>query len=200
MLASYPSSDLCTCMIPVALIEEDSILVQRTLSGNQEAFRLLYRRHVGPVRRLVYQMTTDSQVLDDLTQDVFLKVHRNLSKFRGDAQFSTWLFRIAYNVCQDYHRRKGRSNKIVSLPVEDLPISAPDAEVLSRLDRQELVGRALETLTPDHRAVVILHDLQEKSQEEVAQILEVPVGTIKSRLFYGRRKLKEWFSAQGVYL
>ena len=187
-------------MITVALIEEDSILVQRTLSGNQEAFRLLYRRHVGSVRRLVYQMTTDSQVLDDLTQEVFLKVHRNLSKFRGDAQFSTWLFRIAYNVCQDYHRRKGRSNKIVSLPVEDLPISAPDAEVLSRLDRQELVSRALETLTPDHRAVVILHDLQEKSQEEVAQILEVPVGTIKSRLFYGRRKLKEWFSAQGVYL
>jgi RNA polymerase sigma-70 factor (ECF subfamily) len=187
-------------MITVALIEEDSILVQRTLSGNQEAFRLLYRRHVGPVRRLVYQMTTDSQVLDDLTQDVFLKVHRNLSKFRGDAQFSTWLFRIAYNVCQDYHRRKGRSNKVVSLPVEDLPISAPDAEILSRVDRQEWVSRALETLTPDHRAVVILHDLQEKPQEEVAQILEVPVGTIKSRLFYGRRKLKEWFSAQGVYL
>jgi RNA polymerase sigma-70 factor, ECF subfamily len=187
-------------MITVALIEEDSILVQRTLSGNQEAFRLLYRRHVGPVRRLVYQMTTDSQALDDLTQDVFLKVHRNLSKFRGDAQFSTWLFRIAYNVCQDYHRRKGRSNKIVRLPVEDLPISAPDAEVLSRLDRQEWVSRALETLTPDHRAVVVLHDLQEKPQEEVAQILEVPLGTIKSRLFYGRRKLKEWFSAQGVSL
>jgi RNA polymerase sigma-70 factor, ECF subfamily len=187
-------------MITVALIEEDSILVQRTLSGNQEAFRLLYRRHVGPVRRLVYQMTTDSQVLDDLTQDVFLKVHRNLAKFRGDAQFSTWIFRIAYNVCQDYHRRKGRSNKVVRLPVEDLPISAPDAEILSRLDRQELVSRALETLTPDHRAVVVLHDLQEKPQEEVAQILEVPVGTIKSRLFYGRRKLKEWFSAQGVSL
>jgi RNA polymerase sigma-70 factor, ECF subfamily len=187
-------------MITVALSEEDSILVQRTISGNQEAFRLLYRRHVGPVRRLVYQMTTDSQVLDDLTQDVFLKVHRNLSKFRGDAQFSTWIFRIAYNVCQDYHRRKGRSNKVVNMPVEDLPISAPDAEILSRVDRQELVSRALETLTPDHRAVVILHDLQEKPQEEVAQILEVPVGTVKSRLFYGRRKLKEWFYMQGVSL
>ncbi len=184
----------------MALSEEDSVLVQRTLSGNQEAFRLLYRRHVGPVRRLVYQMTTDSQVLDDLTQDVFLKVHRNLSKFRGDAQFSTWIFRIAYNVCQDYHRRKGRNRKVVSLPVEDLPISAPDAEILSRVDRQEWVSRALETLTPDHRAVVVLHDLQEKPQEEVAQILEVPVGTVKSRLFYGRRKLKEWFSAQGVSL
>jgi RNA polymerase sigma-70 factor, ECF subfamily len=187
-------------MITVALSEEDSILVQRTLSGNQEAFRLLYRRHVGPVRKLVYQLTTDLQVLDDLTQDVFLKVHRNLSKFRGDAKFSTWLFRIAYNVCQDHHRRRGRNHRVVSLPVEDLPISAPDEEILSGVDREELVSRALETLTPDHRAVVILHDLQEKPQEEIAQILEVPVGTVKSRLFYGRRKLKEWFSVQGVSL
>jgi RNA polymerase sigma-70 factor, ECF subfamily len=187
-------------MITVALSEEDSILVQRTLSGNQEAFRLLYRRHVGPVRKLVYQLTTDLQVLDDLTQDVFLKVHRNLSKFRGDAKFSTWLFRIAYNVCQDHHRRRGRNHRMVSLPVEDLPISAPDEEILSGVDREELVSRALEALTPDHRAVVILHDLQEKPQEEIAQILEVPVGTVKSRLFYGRRKLKEWFSVQGVSL
>jgi RNA polymerase sigma-70 factor (ECF subfamily) len=148
----------------------------------------------------VYQLTTDIQVLDDLTQDVFLKVHRNLSKFRGDAKFSTWLFRIAYNVCQDYHRRRGRNHRVVSLPVEDLPIAAVDAEILSGVDREELVSRALETLTPDHRAVVILHDLQEKPQEEIAQILEVPVGTVKSRLFYGRRKLKEWFSAQGVSL
>ena len=89
---------------------------------------------------------------------------------------------------------------MVSLPVEDLPISAPDEEILSGVDREELVSRALETLTPDHRAVVILHDLQEKPQEEIAQILEVPVGTVKSRLFYGRRKLKEWFSVQGVSL
>jgi RNA polymerase sigma-70 factor, ECF subfamily len=148
----------------------------------------------------VYQLTTDLQVLDDLTQDVFLKVHRNLSKFRGDAKFSTWLFRIAYNVCQDHHRRRGRNHRVVSLPVEDLPISAPDEEILSGVDREELVSRALETLTPDHRAVVILHDLQEKPQEEIAQILEVPVGTVKSRLFYGRRKLKEWFSVQGVSL
>jgi RNA polymerase sigma-70 factor, ECF subfamily len=148
----------------------------------------------------VYQLTTDLQILDDLTQDVFLKVHRNLSKFRGDAKFSTWLFRIAYNVCQDHHRRRGRNHRVVSLPVEDLPISAPDEEILSGVDREELVSRALETLTPDHRAVVILHDLQEKPQEEIAQILEVPVGTVKSRLFYGRRKLKEWFSVQGVSL
>ena len=83
----------------VVIETSDEVLAGRAAGGDEEAFRHLYRRHVGRVRGLLYQMTGESESLDDLTQEVFVKVFRALGNFRGDASFSTWLFRVAVNCC-----------------------------------------------------------------------------------------------------
>ncbi len=184
--------------------ESDQKLITYCLNGDQSAFRTLYQRHQSRVRGLLYQLTGKIEGIDDLTQEVFLKVHRALPSFRGESQFSTWLFRVTYNVCQDARRRKGRRLQTVALgersSLENLPIPDEREDALGRLSRQELVLRALDTLNSEHRDVIVLHDLQGKPQDEVAQLLELPVGTVKSRVFYGRRKLKEWFEQQGIVL
>ncbi|AGY59258.1 sigma-70 family RNA polymerase sigma factor [Gloeobacter kilaueensis] len=176
----------------------DEQLVQRASRSDSQAFRELYQRYVAKVRGLLFQMTGDGDGLDDLTQEVFVKVFRALPSFRGDSQFSTWLFRIAVNCCQDARRRRGR--RPVAVPIDQLPLAAHSEDPLKRLDREELVARALQTLKDEHRLVVVLHDLQDRPQEEIAKILNVPVGTVKSRLFYARRQLREWFYAQGIEL
>jgi RNA polymerase sigma-70 factor, ECF subfamily len=186
------------------VLDTDQQIIARTLGGDRQAFRELYRRYCPRVRALLFQLTGRVEGLDDLTQDVFVKVHRNLAGFRGESLFSTWLFRVTYNVCQDYRRRQGRRLQTVTLPeyssLENLPVTDERQDNLSRLSQQQLVQDALATLSAEQRDVIVLHDLQEKPQEEVARILDIPVGTVKSRLYYGRRKLKEWFLQQGVDL
>ncbi|WP_287129162.1 sigma-70 family RNA polymerase sigma factor [Candidatus Cyanaurora vandensis] len=185
-------------------METDEQLITRCLDGDQEAFRTLYQRHCPRVRSLLFQLTGKPEGLDDLTQEVFIKVFRALPKFRGESQFSTWIFRITYNVCQDFRRKQGRRLQLVNLPettsLENLAVPDGREDNLGRLGRQELVQNALATLPAEQRDVIVLHDLQEKPQDEVARILNLPVGTVKSRVFYGRRKLREYLVAQGVEL
>lgn len=176
----------------------DEALVARAAQGDGEAFRALYRRYERRVRGLLYQMTNDPQGLDDLTQEVFVKVFRALGKFRAEASFSTWLFRIAVNCCQDARRRQQRRPR--SVPLEELTLPSAQEDPLKRLNREQLVADALQTLKPEHRSVIILHDLQDRPQEEIGRILDLPVGTIKSRLFYARRQLREWFFTRGIEL
>ncbi len=176
----------------------DEECVQQAIAGDDQAFRILYRRYADKVRGLLYQMTSDKEALDDLTQEVFVKAFRGLSKFRAESQFSTWLFRIAVNCCQDARRRRAR--RPPSLPLDGLRLATSQEDALSRLSREELITCALETLKEEHRLVVVLHDLQDRPQEEIAGVLSVPVGTVKSRLFYARRQLREWFYARGIEL
>jgi RNA polymerase sigma-70 factor (ECF subfamily) len=182
--------------------DSDQLLITRCLKGEQEAFRALYQRYCPRVRSLLYQLTGKPEGLDDLTQEVFIKVYRALPNFRGESQFSTWLFRVTYNVCQDMRRKQGRRLQTVALgehnSLENLPIPDEREDNLTRLSRQQLVQDALATLSAEQRDVIVLFDLQEKSQEDVAEILGLPVGTVKSRVYYGRRKLREWLEAQGV--
>jgi RNA polymerase sigma-70 factor (ECF subfamily) len=181
----------------VVIETSDEVLAGRAAGGDEEAFRHLYRCHVGRVRGVIYQMTGEGESLDDLTQEVFVKVFRALGNFRGDASFSTWLFRIAVNCCQDARRRRRCRPSAFSLD-EGLPLPSNQEDTLRRLDREELVAQALQALKEEHRVVVVLHDLQDRPQEEIARVLNLPVGTIKSRLFYARRQLREWFFARGI--
>ncbi|MBC7881757.1 MAG: sigma-70 family RNA polymerase sigma factor [Anaerolineae bacterium] len=176
----------------------DEELVSKASKGDSEAFRQLYRRYSSRVRGLLYQMMNEPDHLDDLTQEVFVKVFRSLPKFRGDSAFSTWLFRIAVNCCQDARRKRKRHPQ--SVQIDGLMVASGQEDALRKLDREELVARALQTLKEEHRIVIVLHDLQDRPQEEIAKMLSVPVGTIKSRLFYARRQLREWFYAQGIQL
>lgn len=180
--------------------EEDSDrdLVRQCLEGKTQSFRLLYRRHQPRVRSILYQLC-DAEALDDLVQEVFLRAWKGLPKFRQTAQFSTWLYRIAWNVASDQRQSAARSRTRLQVLAHHAQTQHPAPDVM-RLHYQDLVQRGLEHLSFDHRTILALHDLEEIPQKEIAEMLEIPLGTAKSRLFNARAALRQFLQSQGVQL
>ena len=178
--------------------QSDSYLVEQCLQGNKDCFRQLYQRYQQRVRSTLYQLCGSSS-LDDLVQEVFLRVWKGLPHLRQATQFSTWLYRITWNVASDRRRQLGQQRcqeaKLIGDRTKLFP--APD---LMHLHYQDLVQRGLQQIKLEHRAVLVLHDLEELPQKEVAQILGIPVGTVKSRLFHARAAMRQFLEAQGVQL
>jgi RNA polymerase sigma-70 factor, ECF subfamily len=182
----------------------DRHLVDLCLRGNTQSFARLYQRHQIKVRSTLYQLC-GAEVLDDLVQEVFLRAWKGLGKFRQTAQFSTWLYRITWNVACDRRKSfaKARSRTVSTdeAQLQNIPDKASDgisSQSLTSLHYQDLVQRGLEQLSEDHRTVVLLHDLEELPQKEVAEVLDVPIGTVKSRLFHARAALRQFLELQGI--
>jgi RNA polymerase sigma-70 factor (ECF subfamily) len=175
----------------------DAALIQACQNGDTEAFRGLYRRHQRFVRSML-QHLCDPTTLDDLVQEVFLRAWKGLGSMRQQSQFSTWLYRIAWNVGADYRRRMAQSRaKQAQLSEFSTDVSST---AWQNLHHQDLVRRGLQHLSDEQAMVVVLNDLQELSQPEIARILEIPVGTVKSRLFHARATLRRFFETEGVSL
>lgn len=185
----------------------DASIIQQSQRGDAEAFRQLYRRYQTKVRSTLYQLCGQPQ-LDDLVQEVFLKVWKGLPKLRNTDFFATWLYRITWNVAQDARKQLGRSrqnsyfsSRAVGEKGEENPLqlSRPeDSPNLLQLHYQDLVKRGLASLSFEHRTVLVLHDLEDLPQKMIAEVLNLPTGTIKSRLFYARRSMREFLQQQGV--
>ncbi|MEL6910902.1 MAG: sigma-70 family RNA polymerase sigma factor [Cyanobacteria bacterium J06648_1] len=174
--------------------------------GDRECFRLLYQRYQQRVRSTLYQLC-GSAALDDLVQEVFLKVWKGLPKLKKTQYFSTWLYRISWNVATDRRRKLAKAQEKTGLKIWEKEQfnpakleSAESAPDLMQLHYQDLVQRGLDNLSFEHRAVLVLHDLEDLPQKQVAEILNVPVGTVKSRLFHARNSLKKFLEQQGISL
>ena len=171
----------------------DAECVRRVQRGEVDAFETLVRRHEKTIFNLVYRMLGDTEESAEVSQEVFLSAFRAAGQFRGDANFSTWLYRIAINHAST--RRKtlnSRQRKVVPIESAD-SLHDPEPGPLEILEKQEIrekVQFALNQLEPDDAAVILLRDLQDVSYNEVAQVLEIPVGTVKSRLHRARQALK----------
>ncbi|MCI0633680.1 MAG: RNA polymerase sigma factor [Actinobacteria bacterium] len=177
--------------------DRDEDLVRRFLSGDRAAFAALVERHERRVYNLALRMTGREEDARDAAQDAFLTVLRKLSSFRGEAAFTTWLHRVTMNACYDLLRKRQRA-PLLDLGDEDRPKVEPPP-VPDHADVSDLsidVQRALMQVPEDFRAVMILHDVHDLPQEEVAAILGVPVGTVKSRLHRGRVALARAMGAQ----
>jgi len=181
---------------------EDAALIERSKTGDAQAFRVLFEKHQGWVYGLAYHMVGSREEAADLTQEVFVRVFRALPTLRAGAAFVTWLRQIAVNLCRDYLKKR-------RLPTESLEYIGDQQEVVTRdlpdpgaeLDRPVLtaelkvaVRRAIASLSPDHRAVVIMHHLQGMEVTEIARVLRCSVGTVKSRLSRARDELKRKLS------
>lgn len=184
----------------------DAFLVQQCQKGDRQCFRYLYQRYQGKVRSTLYQLCGSSS-LDDLVQEVFLRVWKGLPKLKQPATFSTWLYRITWNVATDRRRMLARhhsfNSKLKTIdPTGDSDIlsSGGDSSDLMHLHYQDLVQRGLAHLSFEHRTVMVLHDLEEIPQKEIAEILNIPLGTVKSRLFHARAALRKFLQREGVNL
>jgi RNA polymerase sigma-70 factor (ECF subfamily) len=160
----------------------DGELVRDFQGGDEEAFVKLMQRHERRVYNLAYRMLGGPEDARDATQDAFLSCFRHLPTFRGESAFSTWLHRIAVNACYDLVRRRKPAASLESDLVEP-PSTGDHAD---RAAAAADVQRALLQVPPEFRIVLVLHELQDLPLDEIAEALEVPLGTVKSRLHRGR--------------
>jgi RNA polymerase sigma-70 factor (ECF subfamily) len=172
--------------------QDDAALVLASQEGDQDAFALLVQRHQRRVFNLVYRMLQQYEEANEVTQETFLAAWQGLPGFRGNALFSTWLYRIAYNCALKQIEQRKRDNALQVAIQADL--TNGDERVAAQLelrDRQKLVREYLSTLPTKYRIVLILRHLQGMSYEEMAEVLNLPIGTIKTHIFRARKLLKE---------
>ncbi len=176
--------------------QDDAHLVAASRNGDQDAFALLVQIHQRRVFNLVYRMVQDYEEANEVTQETFLAAWQGLSTFRGDARFSTWLYRIAYNCSLkqlELHKRD-RTMQTAMQAEQIIDVASIDERANAALDAQDCqraVREQLSNLPAKYRIVLVLRHLQEMTYEEMAEILSMPIGTIKTHLFRARNLLKE---------
>jgi RNA polymerase sigma-70 factor (ECF subfamily) len=170
-------------------------LIDRCRSGDDGAFAELVDRYKDVVYGLIYRMVSDRSIVEDLAQDVFLKVHRGLPYFRGEARLSTWIYRITHNVCTNVRMRPRRE-----VPLEDdargatarasLDPGSADA-AFSTMEARDRLDKAMAKLPDNYRFLIAAHYLKGTHYEALAETLNIPLGTVKTHLHRARRQLRE---------
>jgi RNA polymerase sigma-70 factor (ECF subfamily) len=176
----------------------DEVLAQRA-SKDSEAFAELVRRYADRIFNLAYRMIGNRSEAEDLAQEVFLRTYRGLAGFRSGNAFGAWIYRIAVNVCLTY---RSRAAERVSEPLsEQSPVvdaTASVAELAERRDVQQAVQQAILSLPPMYRAAVILYHIEGRPYNEIADLLDLPVNTVRTHLHRGRALLREYLTGRGL--
>ena len=183
------------------------MLVQRTLAGEQRAYELLVIKYQRRVERLIGRMVRDVDLVQDIAQETFIRAYRALAQFRGDAQFYTWLYRIAVNTAKKqlmelkrdplvFHSQlKSGDDDETSSSERELNAGVADAEtpdaVLASKEIAQAVNAAMDALPEELRMAITLREIEGMSYEEIAQALECPIGTVRSRIFRAREAISQ---------
>jgi RNA polymerase sigma-70 factor (ECF subfamily) len=176
---------------------DDLALIREIRKGSHDAFRVLVERYSERVLNVVYQLVGDRNESEDVVQDIFVKVYRKLDSFELRSSFYTWLYRIAVNTASDHLKRRRRRDEAVSL--EALPPIFEDGSRLARSPHRAVlddelrarIDRAVESLPEPYKTVLILREFEDCSYEQMAEILGCSIGTVESRLFRARQRLRE---------
>ena len=169
---------------------EDRALIRRYLEGDVDAFDELMRAHEDRVFGICLRMMKDRDQALDATQDVFLTVFRKADRYKEQAAFSTWLYRVSINMCYDHLRRRQRK-RTEKLPDHLDPSDPRSGDDFDAVELRPDIESALAGISPEFRAAVVLVDLEGMSLDGAADTLDVPVGTVKSRLFRARKQLAQ---------
>jgi RNA polymerase sigma-70 factor (ECF subfamily) len=177
---------------------DDRRLIAASLEGDPAAFGELVRRYQDRLYNTVYRLLDNADDAQDVVQDAFVNAYQSLDGFKGDSQFFTWLYRIAVNTAISHKRKQrltlsidsGRNGERQVEPPDDSDASRPE-HALERAEEERRVQQALNRLSAEHRAVLILKDMEGQKYEAMAEILGVPIGTIRSRLHRARTELRE---------
>ena len=177
-------------------MQDEKKLVRRWQQGERQAFEEFVDAYGGRVHRLVRRYVVNPTDVEDVTQEIFCDLHRSICSFRGQSVLSTWVYRVALNQCAKYAQKRRPQNAALEEQNEQ---ASPDwrsdpAQVAVKGELSERVHDALEQLSPLHKEVVVLHELYGLTYQECATALEVPIGTVKSRLFNAIRRLRDSLS------
>jgi RNA polymerase sigma-70 factor, ECF subfamily len=173
--------------------QDDAQLVKAGQHGDQDAFAFLVQKHQHLVFNMVLRMLQDYEEASEITQEAFFAAWQGLPSFRGEARFATWLYRIAYTCAlKQLERRKRERSLQAEQILEGMNKQKQAEDILELRARQAIVREQIEKLPARYRSVLILRHLQEMTYEEMADILTIPIGTIKTHLFRARHLLKEF--------
>jgi RNA polymerase sigma-70 factor (ECF subfamily) len=182
---------------------DENRLIKECLQGQTAAFGELVRRYQDRLYNTVYRLLHHAEDARDVVQEAFLNAYQSLSTFKGDSRFFTWLYRIAFNTAVSLKRKHRAVLSIhgnmpesgVGEPADPSEANQPDRS-LEQSDEERRIQQALNRLSPEHRAVLILKDMEGQKYESMAEILQVPIGTIRSRLHRARMELREVLSKE----
>ena len=185
---------------------KEELLLEKARQGDQEAFGKLVRLYEKKVYALTLRMCKNPDDAAEAAQEAFLAAWQGLKFFRGEASFSTWLYRLASNACVDLLRKEQRHRAVSgpSLNDEDTYMDIADdaatpQELAERSELREQIEEGLQSLTPEHREVLILRELHQLSYDEIAQTLDLDTGTVKSRISRGRKALRNFLLQSGNF-
>lgn len=177
---------------------EDDQLVKRAIGGDEQAYRELVEKYERALYFHILKMIKDKEQVEDLVQETFVKAFDNLKSYSTNYAFSTWLYRIATNHTIDYLRKKKLQTMSIDDPVKtkegDMRMQLPDESAetdrkIIRKQRQNMVREAIKDLPPKYRRVIEMRHMEEKSYQEIADVLELPLGTVKAHIFRARELL-----------
>jgi len=184
---------------------DDHRLIAECLEGNTAAFGELVRRYQDRLYSTIYRLTENAEDAQDVAQEAFLNAYQSLDSFKGDSLFFTWLYRIAVNTAISHRRKRRVLARIDIGPAGDSLLEPADPSDLSRpghaieqVEQEQKIHQALARLSPEHRAVLVMKDLEGQKYEEMAEALEVPIVTIRSRLHRARLELRELLEQDGL--
>ena len=180
--------------------ELDQALVERAQKGDKRAFELLVSKYQRKLGRLLSRMVRDAAEVEDITQETFIKAYRALPGFRGESAFYTWLYRIGVNTAKNYlvgRKRQATSSDVLAEDAENYEegdmlrdVATPDAELQTKQIAQA-VNSAVEALPDELRVAITLREIEGMSYEEIAQMMDCPIGTVRSRIFRAREAIAE---------
>lgn len=173
--------------------------VEAARRGDEQSFLQIYRMYSGKVRGMLRQMLGPDH-LDDHVQEVFLRVWKGLGSLKEPAAFSGWIYRTSWNVAMDYRKSAALRRTQSEQMKQSESLSPAKHSPEKSLDAKIIVERALGELDFDHRGVIVLVELEDFSIEKTAQIMNIPLGTVKSRLFNARARIRQFLESQGVSL
>ncbi len=188
---------------PATASDSDAVLVERTVAGDQKAFELLVIKYQRRIQRLIGRMVRDVDLVEDIAQETFIRAYRALAQFRGEAQFYTWLYRIAVNTAKkalmDLKRNPTVSENSFksddddeTSPLENELTSPETPEtLLAGKEIAQMVNAAMEALPEELRQAITLREIEGLSYEEIAEAMSCPIGTVRSRIFRAREAISE---------
>lgn len=182
------------------LKDDETATIARALGGNQKAYAELTKRHQKAIYHIIYKIVRNEETADDLTQETFMKAFASLATYRSEYRFSTWLYKIAANCSIDFLRKRRIDALSLDRPIETqdgtVEIEVPDYSYhpekdLERKQQRISIQEAIDSLPPKYREVIVCRHKEDKSYDEIADLLGVPVGTVKARIFRARELLKK---------
>ena len=187
---------------PAELTAQEALFVSRLKANEDAAYDELVRTYSAPIYHVAYRMTGDAAEASDAVQDIFLKIFRNIGGFKGEAALKTWIFKIAFSEILNRLRWWKRRHRYATLSLDESPNgNAPGAgvadagptpeEVLQAKEREDAIQQALRRLSHEHRSIIVLRDIEGFSYTEIADVLGISMGTVKSRLARARADLKK---------